>query len=77
MGYTYEQVKRKLENTLRVFRTQKNSNILDSMIKEILEKIGFNIIAESTVKELRSSFKQQNFSCWNNILELDHNKKYY
>ena len=75
--HTPEQIKRKLMNVLRVFRTPENSKIIDSMIDEILEKIGHNIIAQATIKELRDSFRFQNFTDWNNVLKLDYNKKYF
>ncbi len=75
--HSYEQIKKKLENALRVFRTSENSETLDAMIDETLDKIGHNIIAEATITELRNSLKIQNFTDWNNVLNLDYDKKYF
>ena len=44
MIYTYDQIKRKLENTLRVFRTQENDFVIDTMIKETLENFDTSIV---------------------------------
>ena len=68
--------KNKLEKALEVFRTPKNSKIIDNMIEECLETMHF-IIESFSIEDLRTSFFQQNFSCWNNILELNRNNIYY
>lgn len=54
---TYESMKRKLEVVVKVFRNPENTEIIDKMIAETLEKIGLNLILEATIKELRSQFK--------------------
>lgn len=71
-----KQTKIKLEKALKVFRTKKNTKIIDMMIIETLEKT-YGLVKCSTIDDLRISFYNQNFSCWNNILNLDQNKKYY